>query len=119
MANPTAMVRAPGQSFIQAISKHPKAQSIDFDLAKIQHEAYVQALQSAGIKITYLETLEAYPDGVFVEDTAVILKNRALVCRLKESSRQGEIDSVIPQLKKYLPLDYLDPLATLACFVYT
>ena len=139
MANPTAIVRAPGQSFTQAISKHPEAKAIDFDLAKTQHKAYVQALRSADTNITYLETLESFPDGVFVEDTAVILKNRALICRMKEASRHGEVDSVIPVLKKYLctqeeslnpnqvalqsastlpprlvvPLEVLDPPATL------
>jgi len=113
MANPTAIVRAPGQSFIQAISKHPEAKAIDFDLAKTQHKAYVLALQSADTNITFLETIESFPDGVFVEDTTVILKNRALICRMKETTRQGEIDSAIPVLKKFLPLDYLDPPATL------
>lgn len=113
MANPTAIVRAPGKTFAQAISGHPEAESIDFDLAKIQHKAYVQALQSADTKITFLETIESHPDGVFVEDTSVILKNRALICPMKETSRQGETDSVVPVLKKYLPLEYLDPPATL------
>lgn len=113
MANPIAIVRTPGRSFTQAISRHPEAKSIDFDLAKTQHTAYVQALQSAGTNIIYLETLESFPDGVFVEDNAVILKNRALICRMKEASRQGEVDSVVPVLKKHLPLEYLDPPANL------
>jgi dimethylargininase len=113
MANPTAIVRAPGKSFTQAISRHPAAKAIDFDLAETQHKAYVQALQSAGTNITFLETLESFPDGVFVEDTAVILKNRALICRMKETSRQGEIDSVVPVLKKYLPIKNIEAPATL------
>jgi dimethylargininase len=113
MANPTAIVREPGQSFTQAISRHPEAQSIDYDLAKSQHKAYVQALKSAGTNITYLETMETFPDGVFVEDTSVILKNRALICSMKEARRQGEVDSVIPVLKKFLPLKYIEAPATL------
>jgi dimethylargininase len=113
MTNPTAIVREPGLSFTQAISKHPEAQSIDFDLAKTQHKAYVQALKSADTNIAYLETLEEYPDGVFVEDNAVILKNRTLICRMKEASRQGEVDSVIPVLKKFLPLQKIEGPATL------
>jgi dimethylargininase len=35
-----------------------------------EHAAYVAALEAAGVAVTVLEPLEAFPDSVFVEDPA-------------------------------------------------
>jgi dimethylargininase len=54
---------------------------IDVALARIQHAAYVAALASLGIEVRALPADEAHPDCVFIEDTAVVARGRAVVLR--------------------------------------
>ena len=42
------------------------------DLALAQHEQYVAMLQRCGVEVINLDADEAFPDGCFVEDTALI-----------------------------------------------
>ncbi len=57
-----------------------------------QHRAYCAALTDLGLRISYLDerSAEAYPDACFVEDTAIIHGEKALIARLARESRQGE-----------------------------
>jgi len=59
-----------------------------------QHAAYRQALESSGIVTTLLDADLRYPDGCFVEDTAVIAGGLAVIARPGAPSRRGEIDDV-------------------------
>jgi len=96
-----ALVRRPGQSFPRALSEHPNKSSIDLATALKQHEAYVKALQQAGGNVSYLPTQDQLPDSTFVEDTAIILENKFLLCPMKELSRKDEVQSIIAILKTY------------------
>ncbi len=109
----TALVRAPGPEFVRALSKHPHRHRIDWRRARRQHERYVEALQSAGAHIETLPPLKDCPDAPFIEDTALIFPERALICTLKETSRQDETASVAQALKPYRKLTYLAAPATL------
>jgi dimethylargininase len=55
-----------------------------------QHRAYVEAMESRGVLVTVLEADERFPDGSFVEDTAVVLPEVAVITRPGAPSRQGE-----------------------------
>jgi dimethylargininase len=59
-----------------------------------QHAAYRQALESSGVVTTLLEADLRYPDGCFVEDTAVVAGGLAVIARPGAPSRLGEIDSI-------------------------
>ncbi len=109
----TALVRPPGPDFANALSAHPQKLSIDWRRAAKQHERYVQALQTAGARIEALPPLAGHPDAPFVEDTAILVADRALVCSLKETSRRGETESVARALQKHRPLTHLPEPATL------
>jgi len=99
-----ALVRPPSRNFTNALSGHPEATSINFQKARQQHEAYCEALQTAGLAVEILEPLDAFPDSVFIEDNAVILNGRAVLCSMKETSRQGEISSLADLLQSRLPV---------------
>jgi len=64
---------------------------IDVTLARCQQNAYRQVLQSLQIEVELLPTDESYPDCCFVEDTAVLLDNVAILCRPGAASRRGEV----------------------------
>lgn len=63
------------------------------------HAAYVAALKSTGATVVELDALEAYPDSVFVEDTALCLPEGAVVMRPGAPSRLGEAAEMAPHLQ--------------------
>ena len=104
-----ALVRPPGSSFVNALSQKPGNAAIDAALARHQHQGYVEALEQAGAVVVSLEPLENFPDSVFVEDTAIILKNGALICAMKEKTRRDETACIQSAIKKYRQLETLRP----------
>lgn len=67
---------------------------IDAARALGQHAAYEDALIGAGLAIVRLPALADHPDGVFVEDMAILLGAHAIVTRPGAASRSGEAESV-------------------------
>lgn len=104
-----AWVRPPSQDFAQALSEHPEANSISFQKALKQHTAYCEALQTVGLTIEVLEPLDAFPDSVFIEDNALILEGQAILCSMKEHTRQGETDFLAKSFQSRLPVRQLKP----------
>ena len=66
---------------------------VDVPLAVKQHAAYEQALEHAGLEVRRLPPLDDFPDGVFVEDTALLLGEHAVILRPGAASRAGETES--------------------------
>ncbi len=65
-----------------------------------QHDAYIDALKGAGLAVTVLPALEAFPDSVFVEDAALCLSDTAIVLRPAAPTRSGEAAAITPALKR-------------------
>lgn len=75
----------------------------DLQTAMDQHLAYVDALKSCGLEVVVLEADETFPDGLFVEDTAVVTPRCAVLTHLGAPSRVGEEASVERILRDYFP----------------
>ncbi len=73
----------------------------DIGLAREQHRAYCRALESAGLEITHLDADDRFPDCCFVEDTAVIVGEKAIVLPIGAPSRVGEEVEVRKRLAEY------------------
>jgi dimethylargininase len=112
MSFPTALVRKPGPDLINALSGHHKKHRIDFQTASEQHLKYTEALQQAGARVVTLEPLAGFPDGTFIEDTAVILGRNAVICPMKAETRRGETASVAEVIKNYRTIQHLKPPVT-------
>ena len=65
-----------------------------------EHDAYVAALQEAGVRVDVLEPLAAYPDSIFVEDPALVFSAGAILLRPGHARRAGEVDFLRPVLKR-------------------
>ena len=63
------------------------------------HADYVATLRATGATVIELDPLEAYPDSVFVEDTALCLPEGAVVMRPGAPSRLGEAAEMAPHLR--------------------
>ncbi len=109
----TALARKPGPKFSQALSEHPEKNNIDLALALQQHKCYVNALEQAGGMVEHLPAQDHLPDATFVEDTAIILEENALLCPMKEISRKEEVRSTATALGRYRNCVTLPPPATL------
>ena len=74
---------------------------IDVALARRQHAAYVGALRARGCEVLELPALEQFPDSVFVEDTALVFPELAVLTRPGAPSRRGEVDSIGTALARF------------------
>lgn len=77
---------------------------IDFPRAVRQHQQYVSALAEAGCVISRLPAAPGLPDAVFVEDTALVLEELAVITRPGAASRRPETESVAAVLESFRSL---------------
>lgn len=97
----TAITKAVPQSIVDCELTHMDRQSIDYQQAAKQHQAYNQALIDLGVNLVRLEADNAHPDSVFVEDAAVVLDEVAIITRPGALSRQGETAAIKQALQPY------------------
>jgi len=71
----------------------------DLALMLAHHAAYIAVLKETGAEVIELPALDAYPDSVFVEDTALCLPQGAVVMRPGAPSRLGEAAEMAPHLR--------------------
>lgn len=80
-----------------SLESEEKRELVDAALASRQHKSYIQALKDAGIQVFEVQPDEAFPDCVFVEDTAIAIGNRVFISNPGAESRRGEVDRLIPK----------------------
>jgi dimethylargininase len=108
-----ALTRLPSASLPRCELSFLERVPIDVDRAREQHAAYRQALTDAGAAVVTLSALDAQPDAVFVEDTALIFDECAVVAPMGAPSRRPESGPMAAVLRTYRPLHALTPPATL------
>lgn len=106
-----AIVRPVPNSFNLCVRTN--VEEIDVALAKRQHVEYCRALQKLGLKLIWVEEDNTLPDSCFVEDTAVILEDKAIICNMKVKSRAREVIEVAQILEKLKQTHWLKPPATI------
>jgi dimethylargininase len=86
---------------------HLERVPIDVARATEQHAAYEEALLLCGCALRRLPPLPDAPDGVFVEDTAVLLDRTAIITRPGAPTRVGETASVAAMLTERYDVRHL------------
>lgn len=107
-----ALTRQPAPDFAQGITTSQLGKP-DYSRMLTQHAAYEEALRYLGLEIIHLEALAGYPDAYFVEDTAVVLPELAVITRPGALARQGEEKSIAQALSSYRALAHIQPPGTL------
>jgi len=107
-----ALIRPIPDTFDRALVRHGRP-SIDVGLARAQHDSYRTHLEAAGYEIEEVPTDPAYPDCVFIEDTAVILGSTAVITRSGALSRRGETGPVAVALREHLALVEIEAPGTI------
>jgi len=98
-----AISRSPSASVTGGIRIDDSGADPDAELFKIQHGQYIDAVRKAGVDLTLLEPLEAFPDSVFVEDPVLVVDGAAIVLRPGAASRFGEAAAIRPVLESVFP----------------
>ncbi len=96
-----AITRAVSPTLADCQLEHLDRQPIDVAKADAQHRAYQQALRELGATVVSLPAAAECPDAVFVEDTAIVLDEIAIVTRMGNLVRRGESDSLAKAVAEY------------------
>jgi dimethylargininase len=96
-----AIARKPGPNFAQGLTTAINEEPPRYEILVNQHEGYIAALQSIGLEVILLDALSDHPDAYFVEDTAVIAANVAVITNPGADTRKGEEKTIAPVLAKY------------------
>ncbi len=86
---------------------------IDTDLALQQHQHYQSVLSSLGCEIVVVPTEPGLADSVFIEDTAIVLDEIAVLCRPGAASRLSEVAGVEGVLRQHRTITSIQPPGTL------
>jgi len=93
-----ALVKKPASTYSQGITSGLFGVP-DYELTLTQHQAYCQALEHCGVKVIVLAPDERFPDSTFVEDTAIVGKDFAVITNPGDERRRGEIKAVEEAIK--------------------
>ncbi len=104
-----AVVRPVPDSYDRCV--RTKVEKIDVALARRQHAEYCEALQELGLDLIWIKGENALADSCFVEDTAVILGEKAVICNLSLKSRAKEVVEVAKVLKELKETHCIKPPA--------
>lgn len=94
------IVRAPSKNFQDGLTTSNLGEP-NYIKATKQHSNYVKALKKCGIDLITLRTDERFPDSTFVEDTAIVNEDLAVITNLGAPSRRGEEGEIKNVLEKY------------------
>jgi dimethylargininase len=71
---------------------------IDFKKAETEHKNYCRMLSGCGVEVITLNKNKDFPDSAFVEDTAIVLDELAIITPMGVSSRADETKLIEEEL---------------------
>jgi dimethylargininase len=92
---------------------HIERTPLDVTRARAQHAGYEQLLTALGCEVRHVPPAHHLADSVFIEDTAVVLDELAIVTRPGAPSRQPETEAVATALAPFRDMQWLAAPATL------
>jgi dimethylargininase len=104
-----AITRGLSPSIHQCELTHLARVPIDFEKACRQHQDYESVLRSLGVEVRSLPAEPRLPDSVFVEDTAVVVDECAIITRPGAESRRAETPSIAAALAPCRKLAQIQP----------
>jgi dimethylargininase len=92
---------------------HLERTAIDPALAAAQHDAYEKSLVDAGCMVQRIDATSDMPDSVFIEDTAVVFDEVAIIARPGAPPRRAETNAVEKALANHRPVRRVESPGTL------
>ena len=115
-ARPTrwiGLARVPTPALERAELTYLERRPIDFGRACRQHAGYRELLERLGVAVQLLDAEPEHADAVFIEDTAVVLDEIAVLCSMGAASRRGEVAGVATALSAYRDVRRVELPATI------
>jgi len=79
----------------------------DFKKTREQFNHYVSILSDLNLTVTVLPANPAFPDSHFVEDTAVVMPELAIITHPGAPSRAGEVATIEPVLARFKRIEHI------------
>ncbi len=108
-----AFTREVSPTIVDCELTHLRRSPIHVDVARAQHRGYERLLQSLGCELRRVAAAPDCPDAVFIEDTAVVVDELAVVARPGARSRRAEVKPVAEALAALRPIARLVQPGTL------
>ena len=108
-----AVTHVPSPHLQQGERTYVGQTTVDYALALRQHAAYCDALRTCGADVITLDVNRALPDCVFVEDTAIVLDEFAVMMSMGAESRRDEPAGIEPTLRRFRTIERVELPATI------
>ena len=108
-----AITREPARAMDACELTYREREPIDAGRAALQHRVYCEALRACGARVVTLPRVDELPDSVFVEDTAIVLDEVAVLTRPGVESRRGEVGLIEQEVARLRPVVKVEAPATL------
>lgn len=96
-----AITRKVSRAIVDCELTHLARVPIDVERTRLQHSQYESVLSQLGLAVLSLPKVPTLADSVFVEDTALVLDECAVILRPGADSRLPEIPSIAKALLPY------------------
>lgn len=103
-----ALTQTPSLRMDLGVRTYVGRTEIDFSRALDQHADYCRLLAHCGAAVRVLETNAHFPDGVFLEDAAVVLDEVAIMASMGTAARRGELPGIELVLSEYREIDRIE-----------
>jgi dimethylargininase len=108
-----AVTHVPSPRLQQGERTYVDETAVDYPLSLQQHAQYCDALRSCGAEVITLDVNRSLPDCVFVEDTAIVLDELAVMMSMGARSRRAEPAGIEPTLRRYRTIEHVRLPATI------
>jgi dimethylargininase len=109
----TAFTRAVSPRISECELTFIDRQPINFERAVQQHQQYEEMLRSLGVGVLQIPADDQCPDSCFLEDTALVLDEIAVLTRPGSDARRAEVTGVAPAIRKHREIVQIEAPATL------
>ena len=96
-----ALTHVPSPRMADCQLTHLARVAVDYGRAVRQHEDYGRLLRQCGAEVRVLDVNRELPDCAFVEDTAVVLDEAAVLCAPGTEARRPEPAGIETELRTY------------------
>ncbi len=103
-----AITHLPSPNLDAGQRTHIQRTPIDYARAVQQHRNYCALLHRCGADVVVLDVNRDLPDAVFVEDTAIVLDEVAVMTSMGTAARRGELAGIARALGKYRNLEWVE-----------
>jgi len=108
----TAFTRAVSPRISECELTFIDRQPINFERAVQQHQQYEEMLRSLGVGVLQIPADDQCPDSCFLEDTALVLDEIAVLTRPGSDARRAEVAGVAPAIRKHREIVQIEAPAT-------